>query len=130
MNLKTKDIMINQQAEFIKLKESDYYSLNIFEEGDNVNNNAFLHKMEEYNMNIWEKIEQASQVFKEIIVQLTRSVVVEKSCEMELISTIDIFLAKHSIKTPDKKAVVFDKSKNHLILSKSKLLEALSLFVS
>lgn len=122
MNLKTKEIMMNQQAEFIKLKDIDYKTLNIFKMGDNAKNNAFLSKMEEYMQGIVERMRHAAKVFKDIIAELTKSVVVEKSCEFELISVIDLFLANHSIETPDKKKISIEKSKSHLILSKSKVL--------
>lgn len=55
--------MQNHEAEFIKLKESDYYTLNIFKEGDNINNKAFLNKIDEYMLGITKRIEQASKVF-------------------------------------------------------------------
>lgn len=129
MNLKTKDIMMNNEAQFIKLKESDYYMLNIFKQGDNQNNKAFLGKIDEYMHSIVNLMDRAYKLFAEMILQLTKSVVIEKSCELELMSLIDIFLAECSIDTPDKKTVSFAKQKSQLILNKSKQLEMLHLII-
>lgn len=103
--------------------------LNIFKPGDNQNNKAFLGKIDEYMHSIASLMDRAYKLFAEMILQLTKSVVIEKSCELELMSLIDIFLAECSIDTPDKRAVSFAKQKSQLILNKSKLLEMLHLII-
>lgn len=124
--------MINQQAEFIKLKDIENRTLDIFKMGDNVKNKEFFSKMEELMRGIIDRVGHASKVFKEIIAELTKAVLGEKSgedksCQYRLISMIDLFLSHHNIESPDKKKLALEKSKNHAILSKSKVLELLHL---
>jgi hypothetical protein len=48
INMRTKEICNNPEAEFIELRENDFYKLNIFKEGDNTNNRKFYDKLCEY----------------------------------------------------------------------------------
>lgn len=119
--------MNNQQAEFVKLTDIEKKTLDIFKMGDNHRNKEFLDKMESYIHGSVEKFEEASRVFKEIIAELTKSVVEEKSCEHKLIGRIDLFLSQHNIDSPDKKKLAIEKSKAHVVLRRSKVLELLHL---
>lgn len=106
INRKMIAICNNKQAEFLKLGEHDYYSLNIFKEGDNRNNKEFYDKLVNFSKCISDGVTAASKLFKETLLTLFKSIVEMgscKPCEDKLINIFDMFLAKYSIESPQKK---------------------------
>ncbi len=48
MNKRTREICHDSEAQFMQLGQNDYYTLNIFKEGDQENNKHFFEKLKTF----------------------------------------------------------------------------------
>lgn len=62
----------------MELKDHDYYTLNIFKEGDNENNNKFYNKLKEFVWAIEKGVGKACTVFKKVVEKLIHAVLEKK----------------------------------------------------
>jgi hypothetical protein len=62
----------------MELKRNDYYSLNIFKEGDNENNLHFYNKLKDYVATIEKGLKRACKTFQTIVERLIQSILENK----------------------------------------------------